>query len=276
MPAPCLQLHEFGGYILWVQFEINVTRFGGAVRHRGKLGAVGELCERHTPCRLDGLDPDRPVTARAGQDDGVGFAALVLCKGLEKQIDRQMQTVIRITVCQGQDAILDGQMNAGGNHMNRVRCWAVTCPDLRHLHGGTVRQDFRHHRWPSACHVLDDDKGQTGIGRHCIKKLRQGLYATCRCADGHDCGTHVCSSLILPIILVRCAGSDHDRNKRRIRHHSGLRAERAAITSIFQRLSKLYNALINSEYLLVVLNLDRISMSSKVLGRPSVFKDSRE
>jgi hypothetical protein len=44
----------------------------------------------------------------------------------------------------------------------------------------------------------------------------------------------------------------------------------------FQRLSGLYNALINSEYLLALLNLDKISTLSKAAGRPRFFKDSFE
>ena len=39
----------------------------------------------------------------------------------------------------------------------------------------------------------------------------------------------------------------------------------------FQRLSGLYNALINSEYLLALLNLDKISTLSKAAGRPRFF-----
>jgi len=53
-------------------------------------------------------------------------------------------------------------------------------------HGGGPGQDVDEHARVGWVEVLDQDKGQTGIGRQGAKKLRESVEPSRRSADGDD------------------------------------------------------------------------------------------
>jgi hypothetical protein len=71
------------------QHIIHQACGNGTARHAGILGRFRLLGHRHACGALDGLDPERAVAGRAGQDDAHRSLALILRERAEKIVNRQ-------------------------------------------------------------------------------------------------------------------------------------------------------------------------------------------
>ena len=101
------------------EHEIHAARRHGAARHRIVFGRV-VLREGDAALGLDGLQPQRAVAGRAGQDDADGPLALVLRQRFKKDIDRPMRRARPRARLKLQHALHDGQVRVARNDINMI------------------------------------------------------------------------------------------------------------------------------------------------------------
>ncbi len=86
----------------------------------------------------DGLQPHRAIGARAGQDDGNGALALILCQGTEEVIDRKSPAADVGRLGQTDDTAPDTKIACGWTRVDVIGLQALAVFGRAHDHRGVA------------------------------------------------------------------------------------------------------------------------------------------
>ena len=165
--------------------DVDRSRHYGAARH-SLVRRRFVLRERDAAGRLDLVQPERPVTPRARQDDRNRLMALSERQRFEEHVDRVMPAIDHATRQQFQRSVRDDHATVRRNHVDAIRRDFRLILDFIDGHSRRAGQDLGEMGCMGRRKVRDEHERHAGVGRQRAEQLSERLEAAGRGADADD------------------------------------------------------------------------------------------
>ena len=179
-------LQEFRRHLLHGQYMVHQTGCDHAAEHCVVPGGFQGLGQGHAAVLLDCPESKCAVRARAREYYAHCIFAAVFSERAEEAIDWRSSAVRLGRFHHSQRAILDRQRGVWGDNIYPVANDLHIVLGLRDGHPGAPPQQLRQGARMIGGKVLDDDKSDTGIGRHVIEEMFEGFKAAGRSTQRGD------------------------------------------------------------------------------------------
>ena len=179
-------LQELCRHLFHRQHMVHQTRCDGAPKDRVVFGGFKGLCHGHPAVFFDRPQAERAVRASARQHDAHGVFAAVFRQGTEEAIDWRAVAARLNWRRHSQPAVFNGQRGVRRDDVDAVGCNLNGIAGLLDSHIRASRQQLRQGACMIGGKVLDDDKRDTGIGRHVFEEFFKRLQTACGSAQCRD------------------------------------------------------------------------------------------
>jgi hypothetical protein len=166
--------------------QIDTAGGDRASRHPEVLGAALVLGEGHSTGRLDRLQPMGSIRAGPGQDHADGLGPQVVREGLQKAVDRQVQSAILPALQEEQPPMMQPERAIRRDDVDVVGLDRLAVRGLSHRHPGRPDQQIGQHARMCRIQMLDEHEGHTGARRQMVQQTPEDIESAGRGPDPDD------------------------------------------------------------------------------------------